>query len=66
MMNIENLKNITKFQPDEKSHIILNKELCQGCQEHACVQICPANCYSFDQASGRLNVVDQEKAAIIT
>jgi ferredoxin like protein len=57
MINIENLTQITKFQPAEKSHIILNKEICQTCQEHACVQTCPAKCYSFDQSSNRLDVV---------
>lgn len=57
MMDIQNLANITKFQPDEVTHIVLNKEICQGCQDHACVAICPANCYSFDQTTGRLDVV---------
>jgi len=56
-MNIENLTQITQFLIDEKSHIILNKEICVTCDQHACVQACPANCYTYDEKTKLLSVV---------
>jgi ferredoxin like protein len=57
MINIENLNQITKFEKDEQPHIILKKEICRMCGEHACVRACPAQCYTFNEATGRLDVV---------
>jgi ferredoxin like protein len=57
MINIGDLTQITKFESDEQSHIILNKEVCQSCDHHACVQACPANCYTFNEETRRLDVV---------
>jgi ferredoxin like protein len=57
MINIENLSQITRFDIDEQSHIIVNKEVCQSCSHHACVQACPAKCYTFTEETQRLDVV---------
>lgn len=57
MINIENLSQITRFNCDGQSHIILNKEVCSSCDNHACVAACPANCYLYDAETGRLDVV---------
>jgi ferredoxin like protein len=57
MINIENLTQITRFQPDEKSHIVLDREICRTCESHACVQACPAKCYSLNETSKRLEAV---------
>ena len=51
------LRQLTQFQIDGQTHIILNKEICQSCEHHACVSACPANCYSYDEATKRLDVV---------
>ena len=51
------LPQLTQYQVDEQSHIILNKEICQSCEHHACVSSCPASCYSFDEDTNRLDVV---------
>ncbi len=56
-MNIANLPQLTQFQADEKSHIIVNKEICKSCDNHSCVKACPANCYTFEEPAGLLNVV---------
>lgn len=56
-MNIEDLTRITQFQADEQSHIILNKDICKTCDHRACVHSCPASCYTFDEKTGRMNVV---------
>jgi ferredoxin like protein len=57
MINIEELTQITRFESDEQSHIILNKEVCRSCDHHACVQACPAKCYTFNEETKRLDVV---------
>ncbi len=56
-MNIENLTQLTQFQIDEHSHIIVNKEICKTCDHRACVQACPANCYTFNEETKLLSVV---------
>jgi ferredoxin like protein len=56
MINVENLRDITLIHPDEQSHIILNKDICQSCTDHACVQVCPAKCYTFNNETKRLSV----------
>jgi ferredoxin like protein len=48
---------MTLFEADEETHIILNKEICRSCTHHACVQACPANCYTFKEETQRLDVV---------
>jgi len=57
MINIENLSQLTRFDIDEQSHIILNKEVCQTCSHRVCVQACPAKCYTFNEETRRLDVV---------
>ncbi len=57
MINIDELTQYTRFDPDEHSHIILSKEICRTCEHRACVQGCPANCYTFNEETGRLDVV---------
>ncbi len=57
MINIENLTQITKFKCDEQSHILVDKEICKTCDSRVCVQICPANCYTFNIETKRLDVV---------
>jgi ferredoxin like protein len=57
MINIENLSQITKFNCDMHSHIIVKKENCLNCKHHACVQACPANCYTLNTETNRVDVV---------
>lgn len=53
-MNIDNITQLTQFQADDQSHIILNQAICKTCDHHACVDACPANCYSLDEATGAI------------
>jgi ferredoxin like protein len=57
MINIEEITQFTRFDSDEQSHIILNKEICRTCEHRACVQACPAKCYTFNAETKRLDVV---------
>ena len=56
-MNIEDLKQLTQFIIDGQAHITVNNEICKTCDSRACVEACPANCYTFDEGAGRLSVV---------
>ena len=56
-MNIENLQQLTQFIIDEQSHIIVDKEICRSCDHRACVQSCPANCFTWNEETNLLSVV---------
>lgn len=56
-MNIENLKQLTQFIIDGRPHITVDKEICRNCNDRTCVKACPANCYTFDEATKLLSVV---------
>ena len=56
-MIVDYLPQLTQFQVDEQPHIVLDKEICKSCTHHACVHSCPANCYSFDEETKRVDVV---------
>jgi ferredoxin like protein len=56
MINIDNLSQMTRFESDEQAHIILNREICTGCQQHSCVQACPAKCYTFTAETQRMDL----------
>ena len=56
-MNIDQLSQLTQFRIDEQPHIVLNKDICKSCEHHACIHSCPANCYSFDEETKRVDVI---------
>jgi ferredoxin like protein len=56
-MNIENLPQLTQFVIDEQPHIVLDREICRTCDHRACIQACPANCYTYDENTGLMSVV---------
>ena len=56
-MNIDDLPQLTQFNIDGQPHIILDKEVCRTCEHRACVLSCPANCYTWSEESGLMNVV---------
>jgi ferredoxin like protein len=56
-MNIEALTQLTQFEVDELAHIVVNQAVCQTCDHRACVAACPANCYTWDEATKLLSIV---------
>ena len=56
-MNIDNLQQLTQFIIDEQPHIIIDKEICRSCDNRACIQSCPANCYTWNEETNLLSVV---------
>jgi len=56
-MNIENIQQLTQFIIDEKPHIVIDREICRSCDHRACVQTCPANCYTWNEETNLMSVV---------
>ncbi len=56
-MNIADLPELTQFITDEKSHIIINGQICLTCSRPTCVTACPANCYTCNEETKLLSVV---------
>jgi len=44
-MAVEEKLTTTRFNVDIKPHIRINTEMCESCQEQACLYICPAQNY---------------------
>lgn len=57
MMIVDNLPQVVQFNVDEHPHIILDKEICKSCDHRACVNTCPAKCYTYSEETGRVDVV---------
>jgi ferredoxin like protein len=56
-VNIDDLTKLTQYQVDDQPHIIVNREVCRTCDHRSCVTACPANCYTWDEATKLLSVV---------
>jgi ferredoxin like protein len=56
-MNIDELFDYTSFTPDREPHIVLNTELCQGCDVRGCTTACPARCYSWNEQEKKMTFV---------
>ena len=44
-MDIEKKLINVKYKTDDKSHLILNQEICKVCEDKVCLSVCPANVY---------------------
>jgi len=56
-MNIEDIQQLTQYIIDEQPHIVVDKEICRSCDHRACVQSCPANCFTWNEETSLLSVV---------
>ena len=54
--NIDDKLSRVKTNPDESSHLIRDVEQCKVCKTKACVYICPANVYNWDEDKQELTV----------
>lgn len=45
MADIEKKLINVKYKVDEKTHLILNQDICKVCEDKVCLNICPANVY---------------------
>ncbi|MEK6590585.1 MAG: 4Fe-4S dicluster domain-containing protein [Nitrospinota bacterium] len=46
---------LLRFKVDKDNHLILNKDVCWGCDERVCLFICPSEVYRWDE--GRKEVI---------
>ena len=46
-ISIEDRLALNKYDVDEEAHIKVNGEICSRCEHHACLYICPAECYTL-------------------
>lgn len=54
--SIENKLSTLKYYCDDKSHLILDKELCKNCSEKSCLYVCPARVYEVDDETKEITV----------
>lgn len=54
--NIDNKLSRVKTNPDNESHLKPDFEKCKKCKTKACVYICPANVYNWDNDKQELCV----------
>ena len=47
----ERLKTVP-FNVDETPHIVVDGALCRGCETHACLTFCPAQCFTAGGGGG--------------
>jgi ferredoxin like protein len=40
---------VNKYDIDKDIHIKVNKIICQTCQTHYCIFVCPADCYKLTE-----------------
>ena len=47
MVKVQNKVNTVMFDPDHKSHIIINKEACAKCDDKPCLRMCPSQMFTL-------------------
>ena len=45
-----------KYNCDNKTHLVLDKDKCAKCKEKTCTKICPAHVYEIDEYSNEIIV----------
>lgn len=45
-----------KYNCDDKTHLILDKNKCKKCKEKICTKVCPANVYELDEYTDEILV----------
>ena len=53
---IENKLSTLKYYCDDKSHLILDKEICKNCEEKTCLYVCPARVYEVEPETKEITV----------
>jgi len=54
-MITDDIFELASYRIDQEPHIILNREICLTCAHRACIFICPAGCYEWNENSGRMD-----------
>ena len=56
-INLDEIFDFTSFTIDREPHIVLDAEKCQSCNQRACVNCCPARCYTWDETNKKMTFV---------
>jgi ferredoxin like protein len=53
-MIVDELFDLTSYRVHSEPHIRLDRERCRPCSHRACTFACPARCFEWSQARGRV------------
>ncbi len=56
-MNIDDLFDYTSYTIDREPHIILDPQICVGCDHRGCANSCPAGCYTWSEKEVKMAFV---------
>ena len=51
-MSIAGKLDTVSYRVDQNPHIVVDSELCGGCNHHPCRNFCPANCFTDNGKGG--------------
>jgi ferredoxin like protein len=54
-MITEHIFELASYRIDREAHIILNRDVCRPCEHRACLFVCPAACYQWNDNSSRID-----------
>lgn len=55
-MNINEKLATLKYNKDEKSHLIVDNEICKKCKNKVCLYVCPADVYSYNDDTDSITI----------
>ena len=55
-VNIEDKLSVNKYNVDKDVHITLNDDICNRCNEHPCLFICPGSLYEKNSETGEITI----------
>ena len=54
-MITDEIFELASYNIDEEPHIRVNPDVCQECTHRACTFSCPARCYQWNEARGKID-----------
>ena len=56
-MNIDEIFDFTSYTIDREPHIVLDPQVCVGCDNRGCANSCPARCYTWSEEEQKMTFV---------
>lgn len=56
-VNIDEIFDYTSYTIDREPHIILDQQICAGCDHRGCANSCPAGCYTWSEKEMKMAFV---------
>jgi ferredoxin like protein len=57
IMNIDEIFDFTSYTIDREPHIVLDPQVCVGCDNRGCANSCPARCYTWSEEDQKMSFV---------